>query len=114
MVPVLGDCEDGEFGGMKIGRGTEVRRENLPSTTLSTTNPTWPDPGANPSRRGGKPATNRLSYGAALTTELPYKPEYKMTLYFSIEKPIFFYRMNMLFSCKVCYETGNITYSLLL
>jgi hypothetical protein len=32
---------------------------------LSTTNPTWPDPGANPGRRGGKPATNRLSYGAA-------------------------------------------------
>jgi hypothetical protein len=32
---------------------------------LSTTNPTWPDPGSNPSRRGGEPATNRLSYGAA-------------------------------------------------
>jgi hypothetical protein len=24
-----------------------------------------PDPGANPGRRGGKPASNRLSYGAA-------------------------------------------------
>jgi hypothetical protein len=23
-----------------------------------------PDPGANPGRRGGKPATNRLNYGA--------------------------------------------------
>jgi hypothetical protein len=32
---------------------------------LSTTNPTWLDPGSNPGRRGGKPATNRLSYGAA-------------------------------------------------
>jgi hypothetical protein len=32
---------------------------------LSTTNPTWPDPGSNPGRRGGKPATNRLCYGAA-------------------------------------------------
>jgi hypothetical protein len=32
---------------------------------LSTTNLTWLDPGANPGRRGGKPATNRLSYGAA-------------------------------------------------
>jgi hypothetical protein len=32
---------------------------------LSTTNPTWPDPGLNPGRRGGKPATNRFSYGAA-------------------------------------------------
>jgi hypothetical protein len=40
-----------------------------PNATLSTTNPTWPDPGSNPGwnpgRRGGKPATNRLSYGAA-------------------------------------------------
>jgi hypothetical protein len=35
------------------------------SATLSTTNPTWPDMGSNPGRRGGKPATNRLSYGAA-------------------------------------------------
>jgi hypothetical protein len=37
-----------------------------PRATLSTTNPTWPNPGSNPSLRGGKPATNRLSYGAAL------------------------------------------------
>jgi hypothetical protein len=37
------------------------------SATLSTTNPTWPDSGSNPGRRGGKPATNRLSYGAATT-----------------------------------------------
>jgi hypothetical protein len=36
-----------------------------PSATLSNTNPTWPDPCSNPARRGGKPATNRLSYGAA-------------------------------------------------
>jgi hypothetical protein len=35
--------------------------KTCPSATLSTTNPTWPDPG----RRGGKPAINRLSYGAA-------------------------------------------------
>jgi hypothetical protein len=34
--------------------------------TLSTTNPTRLDPGLNPGPRGGKPATNRLSYGAAL------------------------------------------------
>jgi hypothetical protein len=40
--------------------------KTYPSATLSTTNHTWPDPGANPGRRGGKPATNRFSYGAAL------------------------------------------------
>jgi hypothetical protein len=28
---------------------------------------TWPDPGSNPGRRGGKPTTNRLGYGAAST-----------------------------------------------
>jgi hypothetical protein len=34
-------------------------------STFSIINPTWPDPGLNPGRRGGKPATNRFSYGAA-------------------------------------------------
>jgi hypothetical protein len=36
-----------------------------PSATLSTTNPTWPDLGSKSGRSGGKPATNRLSYGTA-------------------------------------------------
>jgi hypothetical protein len=39
--------------------------KTCPNATLSTTNPTWPDTGANPGSRGGKPATNRLSYGVA-------------------------------------------------
>jgi hypothetical protein len=39
--------------------------KTCPDATLSTTNPTWPGPGLNPGRRGGKPATNRFSYGAA-------------------------------------------------
>jgi hypothetical protein len=41
-----------------------------PSATLSTTNPTWLDPGLNPGRRGGKPTTNRLSYGAGSSVPL--------------------------------------------
>jgi hypothetical protein len=45
------------------------------SATLSTTNPTWPDPCANPGRRGGKPATNRLSYGAATSAMLLFTVE---------------------------------------
>jgi hypothetical protein len=49
----------------RLAGETEVLGENLPSATLSTTNPTWPDPGSKPGRHGGKPATNRLSYGAA-------------------------------------------------
>jgi hypothetical protein len=40
--------------------------ENLPQRHFCPSqNPTWSDPGLNPGRRGGKPATNRLSYGAA-------------------------------------------------
>jgi hypothetical protein len=45
---------------------TEVLGENLPQRHFCPSqNPTWPDPGSNPGRRGGKPGTNRLSYGAA-------------------------------------------------
>jgi hypothetical protein len=41
--------------------------KTCPNVTLSTTNPTCLDPGLNPGRRGGKPATNHLNYGAAVT-----------------------------------------------
>jgi hypothetical protein len=44
---------------------SKYSEKTYPGATLSTTNPTWPDPGLNPGRRGGKPATNRFSYGAA-------------------------------------------------
>jgi hypothetical protein len=47
-------------------RETEVLGENLPQRHFwPSQNPTWPEQGLNPGRRGGKPATNRLSYGAA-------------------------------------------------
>jgi hypothetical protein len=39
--------------------------KTCPSAALSTTKPTWLDTGLNPGRRGGKPATNRFSYGVA-------------------------------------------------
>jgi hypothetical protein len=38
---------------------------------LSTANLAWLDPGLNPGRRCGKPATNRLSYGAAYIDAFP-------------------------------------------
>jgi hypothetical protein len=44
---------------------TEVLGENVPSATLSTTNPTSSDLGSDPGHRGGKPATDRLSYCTA-------------------------------------------------
>jgi hypothetical protein len=50
----------------RLAGETEVLRENLTQRHFCPSqNPTWPDPGLNPGRRGGNPATNRLSYGAA-------------------------------------------------
>jgi hypothetical protein len=40
--------------------------KTCPIATLSTTNPTWPDPGSNLGGRGGNPATNCLSYGTSI------------------------------------------------
>jgi hypothetical protein len=53
----------------RLAGETEVLGENLPQRHFCPSqNPTWPDPGFKPGRRGGKPASNRLSYGAALPT----------------------------------------------
>jgi hypothetical protein len=61
-VPTPGDYDDREIGGM-IGSGNRsTRKKPAPSAALSTTNPTC-CPDANAGLRGGKPATNRLSYG---------------------------------------------------
>jgi hypothetical protein len=50
----------------RLAGETEDLGENLPQRHFCPSqNPTWPDPGLNPGRRGGKPATNCLSYGAA-------------------------------------------------
>jgi hypothetical protein len=49
-------------GGMILtGETRKTRRKTCPSATLSTTNPTWTEPGENPGLRCGWPATNRLS-----------------------------------------------------
>jgi hypothetical protein len=54
-------------GGMILtGENRTTRRETCPSASLSTTNPTWIDPVANPGLRGKRPATNDLSHGTAL------------------------------------------------
>jgi hypothetical protein len=45
---------------------TEVRGENLSRRHFVLHKSHLPEPGANPGRRGGKPATDRFSYGAAV------------------------------------------------
>jgi hypothetical protein len=58
----------------RLAGETEVHGENLPQRHFCPSqNPTLPDPGLSPGRRGGKPATNRLSYGAALACSIVSK-----------------------------------------
>jgi hypothetical protein len=51
----------------RLAEKTEVLGGKLPSVTLSTTNPTWPDAGSKSGHRGGEPETNRLSYAVPFT-----------------------------------------------
>jgi hypothetical protein len=52
------------------GKIEEYSEITCPSATFSTKNPTRPDPGSNPGRLGGKPATNHLSYGMGYVVRL--------------------------------------------
>jgi hypothetical protein len=66
-VPASGDSEVEKQMECRLARETEVLGENLPQRHFyPSQNPTWPEPGLNTGRRGGKSATNRLSYGAAI------------------------------------------------
>jgi hypothetical protein len=67
LLTAPGDCDDDdEVGGMNgFGRETEIQGENLPRRHFVHHKSNLPDPGVNRGRRGGKPATNRFSYGAA-------------------------------------------------
>jgi hypothetical protein len=57
----------GAIGGMKIGRGDQVLGENLAQRHFVHHKiPHDQTRARTPDHRGGKPAANRLSYGAAL------------------------------------------------
>jgi hypothetical protein len=73
IVHAPGDCEDGEVCGMNdFGRGNRsTRRKHAPSHFFHHKSH-LSDAGANPGRCSGKPATNRLSYGAALENNWYY------------------------------------------
>jgi hypothetical protein len=58
---------DRRWNDVLTGENRRTRRKSCPSATLSSTNPTWIDPGANAGLRGERPATNDLSHGTALT-----------------------------------------------
>jgi hypothetical protein len=59
-----GDC--GAIGGMKIGRGNRsTRRKPAPAPLCPPQIPHNQTRARTPDSRGGKPATNRLSYGTA-------------------------------------------------
>jgi hypothetical protein len=63
IVPAPGDYDDGETGGMMIGRGNRSTRRKPVQVPLCPPQTPHACPDANVGRRGGKPATNHLSYG---------------------------------------------------
>jgi hypothetical protein len=65
------------------------------ATFVPSQNPTLPDPGLNPGRRGGKPAINRLSYGAAYSFTL-VRSHLLFLCYFSLI--LFLFSQGMLIS----------------
>jgi hypothetical protein len=59
----------GAIGGMKIGRrNRSTRRKPTPEPLCPPQNRTWQTRSRTPDRSGGKPATNRLSYGAVVAS----------------------------------------------
>jgi hypothetical protein len=65
IVPATGDYNDGEIGGMMIGRGKRSTRRKPAPVLLCRPQIQNACPDANAGRRGGKPTTNRLSYDTA-------------------------------------------------
>jgi hypothetical protein len=62
---------------------TKYSEKPFPSVAFSTSNPTWPDRGLLPGRRGGKPATNRLSYGTATVRAYHHMTNDQVSLVFT-------------------------------
>jgi hypothetical protein len=65
FVLTPGDYDEGEIGGIMTGRGNRSTRKKPATVPLCPLQTPHDCPDANPGRRGGKPANNRLSYGTA-------------------------------------------------
>jgi hypothetical protein len=64
---MIGEDDCGAIGGMKLGRGNQsTRRKPAPAPLCPPQIPHDQTRAQTPDRCSGKPATNRLSYGAAL------------------------------------------------
>jgi hypothetical protein len=59
-MPALVDYDDGEIGGMLIGRGNRSTRRKRALLPLCPPQTPHACPDANPGSRGGKSATNRI------------------------------------------------------
>jgi hypothetical protein len=67
IVRAPGDYDDGEIGGMMIGRDNRSTRKKPAQVPLCPPQTPHACQDANPGHRGGKPPTKRLSYGTAQT-----------------------------------------------
>jgi hypothetical protein len=70
IVQASGDYDD-EIGGMMAGRGNGSTRRKPAPVPLCPSQIPHACPDAKPDRRGGKPTTNRLSYGTAFLLSFP-------------------------------------------
>jgi hypothetical protein len=85
---------------MKLtGENRSTRGKICPSAPLSTTDPTWTDPGSNPGLRGERPATNRLNHGTAYFTNLIFT-----LLHCSLTKELQYYRDTILYYISLTYK----------
>jgi hypothetical protein len=64
-VSAPGDYDDGEISGMMNAKGNRSTRRKPAPMPLCPPQTPHACPDANTGRRGGKPATNRFSYGTA-------------------------------------------------
>jgi hypothetical protein len=65
IVTAPGGCDDGGIDVMMLGRGNRSTRRKPTPVPLCPPQTLHACSDENPGRRGGKPATNRLSYGTA-------------------------------------------------